>query len=64
MKFITFSIEKQQQSDTIQESNRMFNISCNICCNRGLHIDCEKCPIKAAHSMTIAILSEKEKENV
>ena len=57
-KFIEIGIQYQQNSSTKEEANKMFLRSCNICCNRGLHIDCDKCEIAAVHELTIAILDD------
>lgn len=60
MKFIEIAIRYQQNSSTIEEATKMFNRSCDICCLRGLHLDCDHCQIEAVHKMTVSILSEKK----
>ena len=61
MKFIETAIRYQQNAATPEESIEMFNRSCDICCYRGLHLDCKHCQVEAVHKMTISILSEKQK---
>lgn len=60
-KFIEMGVKYQQNSLTKKEANKMFLRSCNICCNRGLHIDCDRCEISAVHNMIIAILDDRER---
>ena len=62
MKFIQNSINKQQEAVTKKEALKMFSLSCNICCTRGIQIQCEQCPIKAAHELTMSVLDDIEKE--
>lgn len=59
-KFIEIGIQYQQNSISKEEANKMFLQSCNICCNRGLHLDCDRCQIAMVHNMTIAVLDELE----
>ena len=59
MKFIEIAVRYQQNSATIEEAIKMFKRSCDICCYRGLHLDCSHCQVEAVHKMTVSILSEK-----
>ena len=61
-KFVERGIYFQNIALTKKESNRSFEISCDICLNRGLRIDCDRCGIRQAHRQTIAILTDIEKE--
>ena len=61
-KFETIGVERQYESASAFESNRNFRISCNICCRKGLRIDCDKCAIEVAHSLIVATF-EKGGEN-
>ena len=62
MKFMQLAKIRQDMSDTQEEALKAFETSCSICINRGLHIECERCPLQAYHEMTMAALEESEKE--
>ena len=61
MKFIEVAIRYQNTASTKEEAVKKFERSCNICCNRGLHLDCDRCQVSAVHNMTIAVLDDLEK---
>ena len=61
MKFIELSIRYQNAASTKEEAVKNFERSCNICCNRGLHLDCDRCQVSVVHNMTIAVLDDLEK---
>ena len=61
MKFIEMAIHYQNIASTKEEAVRNFERSCTICCNRGLHLDCDRCPISTVHNMTIAVLDDINK---
>ena len=64
MKFITIGVNYQQTAMSKDEANRRFAHSCNICCNRGLHIDCDRYEIAAVHDMTVAYFNDKEMSDI
>lgn len=37
-----------------------FNISCNICCCKGMRIDCDRCAISEAHSLVMACFDARK----
>ena len=53
-KFEQAGVSYQQNAPTKYAANRSFKISCNICCNRGLRIDCDRCAIANANDLVIA----------
>ena len=61
MKFIELAIRYQNAASTKEEAVKNFERSCNICCNRGLHLDCDRCQVSVVHNMTIAVLDDLEK---
>ncbi len=66
-KFEMNGIYLQNLSRDKKEANKNFHASCNICCNRGLRIDCERCGVAIANSATIAafeLLDQPPKESV
>lgn len=62
-KFETIGVERQYESVSAFESNRNFRISCNICCRKGLHINCDKCAIAVAHEATQAVFGERSEKH-
>lgn len=61
-KFEQIGINHQYNSNSISEANKAFNNSCNCCCNKGMHIDCNKCAIAYTHALVCAIFNDiKEK---
>lgn len=61
MKFIELAIRYQNAASTKEEAVKNFERSCNICCNRGLHLDCDRCQVSVVHNMTIAVLDDLDK---
>ena len=53
-KFEQVGINYQYDAHTKEEANRSFQYSCNCCCNRGMHIECERCAIACVHNLVIA----------
>ena len=61
MFFFDIGVERQLNSTTETEANRNFSISCKICCGRGYHMDCEKCPIASANEQQKAAILDARK---
>ena len=55
-KFEQKGIQFQQSSTTKEEALRNFAYSCDVCCSRGIRLDCERCGIAVCHKLTMAIL--------
>lgn len=55
-KFEQIGVELQQEACSQEEAQKRFLTSCKICCSRGLQIDCDKCAIAAANTITIAAI--------
>ena len=53
-KFEQVGINFQYDASTKEQAIRSFNISCNICCCKGMRIDCDHCAIAEAHSLIMA----------
>lgn len=58
-KFEQVGINYQYEACTKEEANRSFQYSCDCCCNRGMHIDCDHCAISCVHSLVIASFESK-----
>lgn len=46
----------QYATKNIPQATHCFKNSCNLCCNRGFRIDCDRCAISYAHSHQVEIL--------
>lgn len=57
-KFEQIGVNLQTTSESIAEAESRFSRSCDICCHRGLRIDCGRCAIETAHKLTVAALNE------
>ena len=58
-KFEQIGINYQYDARTKEEANRSFKYSCECCCNRGMHIECERYAIACVHNLVVASF-EKE----
>lgn len=59
-KFETRGVEFQQNSTTPSEAQRNFAYSCDICCKRGIKIDCDRCGIAVCNKLIMALFADKE----
>ena len=53
-KFEQVGVNYQNDAESKEQSNRSFRYSCECCCTRGMHIECDRCAIAVAHNLTIA----------
>lgn len=60
-KFETIGVYYQHNAYSKANANSLFHHSCELCCNRGMHIECDRCAIEAAHSMVIACFDDFSK---
>lgn len=63
-KFETIGISHQYDATNVYEANKAFQRSCNCCCAKGMHIECDRCAIAATHALIMAYFNDKEKEAV
>ena len=61
-KFEQRGVMHQYEAVDAEDAKRKFRISCDICCNHGMHIDCEKCAIANANSLVMAVFADKANE--
>lgn len=52
-RFEEIGVEIQYSSTSKRKAQRSFRYSCNVCCNRGMHIDCDRCAIAYAHKTVV-----------
>ena len=53
-KFEQIGVNHQYTAATKEAAIESFNISCNICCRKGMRIKCDRCAISEAHSLVMA----------
>ena len=58
-KFEQRGILFQQTSTTKEEAQSKFAHSCDVCCSRGIKIDCDRCGIAVCHKLTISVFESK-----
>ena len=53
-KFDQVGVEFQYDARNKKEANRSFQYSCRVCCERGMHIECDRCAIAATNAILVA----------
>ena len=61
-KFEQVGVNMQYESATKEIAMQKFSRSCECCCYKGMHIDCDRCAIATANSLIIASF-ETDKED-
>ena len=59
-KFETIGVNYQYDARNKAEANKSFSYSCKVCCNRGMHIECDRCAIAHTHSLVIAYFDDNK----
>ena len=57
-KFETIGIARQHESDSKRDALKAFKHSCDVCCNRGMRIDCDRCAIAHVHREVVAFFDD------
>jgi len=57
-RFEEVGVNRQVCAETRAQAERSFAMSCDICCNRGLRIECDRCAIQAAHERMMKVLDD------
>ncbi len=65
-KFESVGVNMQYNAVSKEIAIKRFSRSCEVCCNKGMHIDCDRCSISCVHKLVIAsfdreLLSEEVK---
>lgn len=60
-KFETVGVNYQYDANNIKEANRSFQYSCNCCCSKGIHLNCDRCAIANVHNLVVAYFNDKER---
>ena len=61
-KFEQIGINMQLCAYSKEEALRKFSHSCDVCCHKGIHIECDHCGIAATHKEVVAYFADAEKE--
>ena len=61
-KFEQIGVNFQYNAESKRGANKAFKYSCDVCCNKGIHLDCEKCAIAVAHSLVVAAFDDMEQK--
>lgn len=56
-RFEEIGVEHQEQSRNKTEADKKYQRSCELCCNRGLRIQCDRCAIDYAHTRMMEVFS-------
>lgn len=59
-KFEQVGINYQYAAATKEMANKSFAHSCNVCCNKGIRLDCDRCAISQCHNLVVAYFDGKE----
>ena len=59
-KFEQVGINHQYDAGSKDDAIKAFKHSCNVCCNRGMHIQCDKCGIACVHNLVVATFEERK----
>lgn len=61
-KFEQIGVNYQYNAESKEYAHKAFKHSCDVCCNKGMHISCDKCSIAWVHSLVIATFEGNEKK--
>ena len=53
-KFEQVGVNMQYEAPTKEMAIEKFSRSCDCCCHKGMHIDCDRCSIAVAHQLAVA----------
>lgn len=53
-KFEQVGVNKQYAANSKAQAQKAFAYSCDCCCNKGMHLDCDTCAIANVHSLVMA----------
>ena len=58
-KFEQVGVNMQYDSATKEIAEQRFSRSCECCCYKGVHLNCNRCSIATVHSLVIASFENK-----
>ena len=60
-KFEQVGVNYQYSANSKEEAEASLRYSCRCCCERGMHIECDRCAIEQAHNLVVAAFDSKSK---
>lgn len=63
-KFEQRGVEFQHEAACKHDAEKSFRYSCDVCCSRGMRIECDRCAIRATHEMTVAYFASEEQKHL
>ena len=63
-KFEQIGVTRQYEAATKSEAIKSFAHSCDVCCNKGMRLDCDKCAIAYTNKLVVACFNDMEKGGV
>lgn len=58
-KFEQVGVNYQYNANSTEEAQKSFQYSCECCCKKGIHIECDRCAISVAHNLIVAYFDGK-----
>ena len=62
-KFEQVGVNIQMSAIDKDDALKKFQYSCNVCCCKGMRIDCDRCAIAHTHNELIAYFNDCETSN-
>ena len=62
-KFEQVGVNHQFDAANTTEANKAFQHSCDVCCNRGIKLTCDKCAIAYTHKLMCAYFADRMNKN-
>lgn len=59
IKFEQIGVNLQMESETKEQAQKRFGHSCDLCCYRGIKLECNHCAINTYHRLTMAAFGEE-----
>jgi len=59
-KFEQVGVNIQYDAPTKEIAIKCFARSCDCCCKKGMHINCDRCAIETVHKLVIATFESRE----
>lgn len=60
-RFEEIGVEIQYGATSKRKAQGSFRYSCDVCCNRGMHIECDRCAIAYVHKIVVENFEAEEK---
>lgn len=61
IKFEQKGVTLQHEATSKEEAIKAFKYSCDCCCTKGVHLECDRCAIANVHGLVVAYFDDEEK---